>query len=929
MRKRNRQAKVQNNVRNALRTISSREPCSSLSQDHFEAFLGAALSVWSSGLQRQFAWEKEIQALLEGVRVTFGFDWVGIFRVVDEKCLRLCAEEPTLQGKIFPTDVVLDEFPWFQEQIRRGEVFFVSCCAAGLFQKAPQEGAFLASRSVLSLLGLPLLVNGSLFGVLLGVNTEKEKVWSEEGKRYLEWLKRFLVLLVETRQRVEHMQQEGYFLHLVLENMPDVIALKDSQSRFLWTSAFHCRIMGVSRVEDVVGKTDFDFFPSEEAKAFYQDEQEIVKTGKPIVNKLEKAHFQDGTVHWMLTTKVPVRDEHGGIVGILALARDVTELRQIQEDLALRKQFLSIVLNAIPDAVYVKDRNHRFLLVNEADARHHGFSSPQEMVGKTDFDLHPLEFAQKYWEEEERMFATGETILNDERQVNDFSTGKKRKIWVSANKAPLYDEKKKIVGMVGVSRDITERKEMEEALRASEREKDLILNALQDQVTYYDSDLRIVWVNRAVFDNFGLVPKDIIGQYCYRVIEGRTTPCPGCAVVRALQTKKPEEGEVVSRNTTVWHQKAYPILDERGQVFRVVEISVNITERKKIEEQIRYLSFHDPLTGLYNRFFFQEELKRLDVPRQLPLSIIMGDVNNLKLVNDAFGHETGDELLRRMASILMSACRKEDVITRWGGDEFLILLPRTPASAAREIVERIRHLCREDSKKDVPYIPLSISLGYATKEKSEEDIRGVLNEAESRMYRNKLVESRSARSVLIVSLERSLWEISEETEVHSQRLKDIALKMGTMLGLSTTELDALELLARLHDLGKLGVARSILTKPGPLDEKEWEEIKRHPEIGYRIAQASPELLPVAEGILTHHERFDGSGYPQGLKGEEIPLIARIIAIVDAFDAMTSTRPYRRSLTREEAFREIRKNAGTQFDPFLVEVFFKVMKENAE
>ncbi len=195
------------------------------------------------------------------------------------------------------------------------------------------------------------------------------------------------------------------------------------------------------------------------------------------------------------------------------------------------------------------------------------------------------------------------------------------------------------------------------------------------------------------------------------------------------------------------------------------------------------------------------------------------------------------------------------------------------------------------------------------------------------MYRNKLVESRSARSVLITSLERSLWEISEETEVHSQRLRDIALRMGTMLGLPSSDLDALELLARLHDLGKLGISRAILSKPGPLDKREWEEVKRHPEIGYRIAQASPELLPVAEGILAHHERFDGSGYPQGLKGEEIPLLARIIAIVDAFDAMTNARPYRKALTEEEALEEVKRNAGSQFDPHLVEIFLKLMGEN--
>ena len=367
------------------------------------------------------------------------------------------------------------------------------------------------------------------------------------------------------------------------------------------------------------------------------------------------------------------------------------------------------------------------------------------------------------------------------------------------------------------------------------------------------------------------------------------------------------------------HSKAVLLTDTRGNASKVFGTIQDITQSKKKEMQSFYLSYHDQLTGLYSRRFYEEQLTRLNTQRNLPMTIVMGDVNGLKLINDSFGHVMGDALLKKVAKVLSMACRTDDIIARLGGDEFVILLPKTDAYGAEKIIKRINDLSLCEK---VGPIDISISFGYETKNSEEEKIQEIFKNAEDHMYKKKLFEGPSMRGRSIKTIMNTLHEKNKREEQHSQRVSKLCVGMGEALGMSEYENEELKLVGLLHDIGKIAIDETIIDKQGKLTKDEWKEIKRHCGIGYRILNSVNDMSAMANYVLYHHERWDGKGYPKGLKGDEIPFVSRIIAIADAYDAMTNERSYSSLLPKEVAIKELQKNAGVQFDPELVKIFIK-------
>lgn len=473
--------------------------------------------------------------------------------------------------------------------------------------------------------------------------------------------------------------------------------------------------------------------------------------------------------------------------------------------------------------------------------------------------------------------------------------------------------------------DITQKKAAEELVQRQNLSFEALFKNSSDAIVLFNQYHEVIAINEKFTTLFGYSIDEIRGKEVDSIV------APGEKLVEANQlTSDLLDGHEVSlesvrfgadgqpRDVSV---KGVPII-LNNKIISGYGIYADISERKKAEKEILYMNYHDQLTGLFNRRLFEAELKRLNIERNLPISVVMADVNGLKLINDAFGHAAGDRLLITTAKIIKKECRADEIIARLGGDEFVILLPKTNSEEAEKVIKRIK---AASSGIRLQSMELSISFGWETKNSAAQDINEILKNAEDNMYRDKLFESPSVRGKTIQAIIKSLHEKNKREEQHSQRVSYLCETIGIAMGRSESEVNELKTVGLLHDIGKIAIDDKILNKPGQLTVEEWNEIKRHPEIGYRILSSVNDMAELAEFVLAHHERWDGKGYPKGLKGEEIPLQARIMTVADAYDAMTSERTYRKPLAEETVIEELRKNAGKQFDPEIARVFIeKVM-----
>ncbi len=705
-------------------------------------------------------------------------------------------------------------------------------------------------------------------------------------------------------------------LKTIFHSVNDAILIHDLNGKVMAVNQRMCDIYEVAEGE-VVGKTIHETFSYDEnAKAQLTKIWEKVLDGQCQLFEWQARRPKSDTGFFVevFLRRISMK----GKDVILATVRDLDQKRQLAAQISESEERYRSLFENFRDGIYRSTVDGKFLSVNTALVEILGYDSKEELLS--------IDIAKDlYVSSKDRPSAQD----RDGIHVHRLKKKDGSQIWAESNSWVMYDENHQVSYYEGIVRDITERKRVEDTLDAERKRLAITLKSIGDAVISTDDKGGVIMMNKVAEELTGWRNGDALGkpleEVFYIINEYTRKRCEN-PVEKVLRTGNivglANHTSLISKDGTEYciDDSAAPICDKEGNIIGVILVFRDVSIERKRHRKIEYLSFHDKLTGLYNRVYLEEELKRLDTERQLPISMIMGDVNGLKLVNDAFGHDLGDILLSKVAQILKSVCRSEDIIARWGGDEFVILLPKADSEVAADICKRITAVCRRHNKD--PVKP-NISLGYAVKDESSQDIFNVLKEAEDWMYRKKLMDSRSARSSIIASLENSLYERSHETTEHALRIGKLASQLGKAIGISESDMDDLALLAKLHDIGKISVPDEVLLKDGPLSSREWKTMKRHPESGYRIAVASDGLAHIADAILAHHEWWDGSGYPNGLKGEQIPIIARILAIADAYDVMTNGRPYKKAISNDQALKKIGECAGTQFDPGLVEMLLKL------
>jgi diguanylate cyclase (GGDEF)-like protein/PAS domain S-box-containing protein len=727
---------------------------------------------------------------------------------------------------------------------------------------------------------------------------------------------------------------KNVYYETIVKNMNDLIFIFDLEFKIMYVSPSVNNVIGYSEKE-LIGKKLEDILRVESLETIdnaYNRALEQNQDSNWLI-EITQTHKNGEEIHMEYMVRF-LKDDSEKLLGIMCLGRNINSWVRAKEELRANQESLSLLFNSTAEGIFGLDKKGYITFVNKSCLRLLGYKSSYDLIGKHIKVIMGDEYDEViFYDRFQKVLESG---IGHYYEVDPFIRADGSDFVAEYYIYP-QSSNGNIIGSVVTFFDITEEIKTQNELYEAERSMSVLLANLPGLAYRCDFDEKYTFrfASQGCYDLIGYYPESLINNrdLCFQdliVPKYREYLWEKWNALIGKNEIFREEYEIICADgKQKWVlEQGQIIYDNNNNVVALEGIIIDIDEQKQKQAEIEYLSYHDVLTGLNNRTSYERQKKIYLSEKYLPLSIIVGDINGLKLINDALGHFEGDKVLIQTAKLLKQAMPNY-FIARTSGDEFLILLPNTDSVTAYEKMKHLNSAVEEyNASISTELLRINLALGFATYESLAHNFSDVVAIAEDYMYKRKLNDRLSSHSAIVSSIRNTMYERSKTTEEHAERMKQLSQMMGKALNLSQIELDELALVSTLHDIGKVGIDDRILNKPDKLTEEEWVEMRRHPEAGYRICMASPELASIAPYVLHHHERWDGTGYPAGIKGEDIPLLARIISIVDAYDAITEDRPYRKARSKEFALEEILKNAGTQFDPNLAKLFVNLMKKEA-
>lgn len=697
----------------------------------------------------------------------------------------------------------------------------------------------------------------------------------------------------------------------------------DENGCFLDVNEKWQEIFGYNK-DEVIGESIENLLP-DDVKSIFKNRFEMFKKTGSIHSEFPMKAKNGKMIEVAFDGNI-VYDNHHGFMRTHCTINDITELKIINEKLKENEKKLSLFMSNVEEAIYGIDINENCTFINQSFTDLLGYKE-DEVIGKNMHDLihHSYEDGTKY---PVKNCPMGKAFKRGERVKIDLDylwkkNGEKIPVEFSGN--PLFEDGK-LIGAVVAFKDITERLKNMEELKLSSQKFHSVLDSASDilftvdkSMNYtdaYGKSLERIKLNKDKFleKNFN----QIFGNEYWEVRKEKYQ-------LAFKGVKSEHTWEYNFENDTIIYQTTIsPLYNAKNEIIGAVGVSRDITEIHNHVKELEYVNNHDFLTDLYNRRYITKEIENCDKNRKYPYGLINIDINGLKTFNDIYGHNTGDIVLIKVANVLKSVFGNTSIVARSGDDDFLILVPNAKLNNLKDMIDKARQLV---SKIIIQNITVSVAIGCYIKHDDSIGVESALKLAEDDMLKEKVLEKSSNKNRAIQAIFKTLTDKYEDERIHSEFVSSISVAIGKELNLSKDQLKLLETAATFHDIGKIAIPDHVLKKPGRLTDEEFNIIKSHTEIGYQILSSADKYSDLAKHALYHHEKWDGKGYPHGLKGEEIPLISRIIGIADAYEAMTSNRVYRKKLTNKEAIKEIVKYSGTQFDPDIARIFVgRVLKK---